>query len=123
MSPELKPILGPNRLRFHGRFHIPRYVWERMPKTIPATPADNVPCELSFNEADGVVLKLHGQFSRWGPPSVPGSGKAIPTIFGSDGYRLCVLYVKMQHVVAGMVGRRLMYRELVAGKRGLANCT
>ena len=30
---------------------------------------------------------------------------------------------QMQHVVAGMVGRRLMYRDLVAGKRGVANCT
>ena len=92
MSAELKPILGPNRLRLHGRFLIPKSVWERMPKTIPAAPAENVPGKLSFNEADGVVLKLHGHFSRWGPPSLPGSGKAIPTIFGSDGHSFCVLY-------------------------------
>ena len=76
MSAELKPILGPNRLRLHGRFLIPRSVWNHMPKTVPAAPAENVPGELSFNEADGVVLKLHGHFSRWGPPSLPGSGKA-----------------------------------------------
>ncbi len=92
MSTDLKPTLGPNRLRLHGRFEIPRNVWERMPRTIPAVPAENVPGELSFNEDDGVVLKLHGHFSPWGPPSVPGSGKAIPTIFGSDGYSFCVLY-------------------------------
>lgn len=63
-----------------------------MPRTIPAAPAVDVPGELSFNEADGVVLKLHGHFSRWGPPSVPASGKAIPTVFGSDGHSFCVLY-------------------------------
>lgn len=92
ISPELNPILDPNRLSLHGRFHIPRDVWERMPKSIPTAPADNVPGELSFNEADGVVLKLHGHFSRWGPPSLPGSGKAIPTVFGSDGHTFCALY-------------------------------
>lgn len=92
MLRKLSPILDANRLRLQGRFQIPRNVWERMEKNIPAPPADDVPGELSFNEGDGAVLKLHGHFSRWGPPSLPGSGKAIPTIFGSDGHSFCVLY-------------------------------
>ena len=92
MFPRLRPILDPNRLRLHGRFYIPRSVWERIPKTIPASPADDVPGQLSFDENDGGVLKLHGHFAKWGPPSLPGTGKTLPTVFGSDGHRFCVLY-------------------------------
>ena len=73
-----------------------------MPKSIPATQSEPVPGRLTFDERGGAVLKVHGHFSRWGPPAVPGIGQDIPTVFGSDGYSFCVLYASRKTFTSGI---------------------
>ena len=96
------PTLDPNRLDVHGRFYIPKNVWQRLPKSIPSAPGDSVRGRLTFDQSSGAVLKIHGHFSRWGPPAVPGIGQNIPTVLGSDGYSFWALYASRKTFTSGV---------------------